>query len=440
MTEQQQIVPHSRDAERALLGALLIAPDGIDLIDLEPSELYIHRHQWIYDTLRALHRKGIDPDQVTLCEVFERDGRLQEIGGAAYLAELVNAAPWSTNAAGYAAVIRDYARRRMMLAVANKIAGAAYEMGQPIDKPITEAIDELGKASAAKRGARHISEFVSELYDEVSELIQHPRDVWGIPTGFTDIDGLIGGLQPGEVFYLAGEPGVGKSKLMLDISLRMSKSGHPGAIFSLEMSGRAMTRRALSIVGKYPTRLLKSGKLTDDEITTFTHSVDDTANLPLYMSDDASLTLTGLRAELSRLKAQHDIEWFALDYLLLLSGYDDRDDTERSGKLSTGVKRIARDLDLPALTVNSVTKDGMAEGAPMSRNLRGSGQVVHDADVIAFLVRDKDQPSYLKLVFTKTRDVEGGARSVDLYQHSDYPGFDNACNVKLNGNGNGRVK
>lgn len=427
------------EAERALIGALLINPAAADTINIEPGEMYVDRHRRIFQAIKGLRARDIEPDVVTLADLFDRDGTLEVIGGVAYMTELIQATPWSTSIDSYAVVVRDYARRRSVMQVANSLAAAALNLDERIDERIGAAIDTLGKAGAGNRGARHISEFVTELRAEVAELMTNPRDVWGVPTGFTDIDRLIGGLQNSEVFYLAGEPGVGKSKLMLQMCQNMAAAGFPGALFSLEMSGVAMTRRAVSAAGEVPTRLLKNGKLDGDNLERYERGAAEVENLPIYMSDDSNLTLTGLRAELARLKAAHGVCWFALDYLLLLNGFDNLDkDYERSAKLSVGVKRIARDLDMPALTVNSVTKDGMDGGTPSSRQLRGSGQVVHDADLIAFLVKNSQAPAFITLVFTKTRDVEGGTRSIELYQHDLYPKFGPAMKQSFELNGRGK--
>lgn len=413
------------EAEKALIGALLINPAAADTINLEPSDLYVDRHRRILSAIRSLRARDIEPDIVTLADLFDRDGSLADIGGVAYMTELMTDTPWSTSIESYAVVVRDYARRRLVMQTANGLAAAALNLEERIDDRIANAMDALTKAGENQKGARPMAEWVTELREDVRIRMDNPAEIWGIPTGFTDIDRLIGGMHTGEVFYLAGEPGVGKSKLMLQMALNMAKAGVPGALLSLEMSGQAMTRRAVSALGKVPTRMLKSGIFgTPYDIDNYEAGAAAAESLPLYMSDDASLTPTGLRAELARLKSAHGIQWFALDYLLLLNGYENQQrDDERSAKLSIAIKRIARDLNLAALTVNSVTKDGMDSSLPSSKQLRGSGQVIHDADLIAFLIKNAQAPAFVTLVFTKTRDVESGSRSIDLYQHQDYPAF-----------------
>lgn len=428
MTDQMPTL-YSETTERALLGALLIDPDLFNTVEVDPADFYIHRNRAIYAAGRGLMRKGITPDVITLCDVIERGGDVPDM---AYVTQTITDCPTSYGAEGYAAIIRDYAKRRAVAAIANQLAGLAYDTKRRLDECLSEYIDALGKTSLPDRAARPLSAWASELYDEVAELAANPRDVPGIPTGYIDIDTYIGGLRAGQMFYLAGEPAVGKSKLMLNMALNMGRAQHAGAIFSLEMSGRDVTRRALSILSKVATRSLQTGNMTDDDWAAFTSAIAEAEQLPIYMSDNSALTMTGLRAELSRLKAQFGIEWFALDYLLLLNGYQNADETERSGLLSRGVRQIARDLDLAALTVNSVTKDGMGKDVvPTNKNLRGSGQVVHDADMIAFLVKNEMQKEFCTLVFTKLRDVSGGTVSIDLYQHPNYPAFSDAARYDM---------
>lgn len=424
---------YNQEAEQALIGSLLYDPGLIDTIDLEPGELYVDRHKRVFSAIRNLHAKGVDADLVTLTDLFERDGVLAEMGGAAWLTGLLLGVPNTQSIQSYARVVRDYATRRRMVAIAGELVRAALDTAAATDGPVSVALDGLAMAATRRSGAAHLSVFTAQVAAEVEAAMARPADVWGIPTGFADIDDMLGGLQPGEVFYLAGEPGIGKSKLMLDMALRMGRGGAAGAIFSLEMSGRAMAYRAVSVAGKVPTRLLKSGKLAGDDLAAYRRGLTEIDDLPVYLSDDAGLTAAGLRAELSRLIGRHGIRWFALDYLLLMSGYDHLEETERSAKLSAAVKRVARDLSLAALTVNSVTKDGMSGGAPKTSNLRGSGQVAHDADLVAFLVKDDSQPNIVRLIFTKTRDVADGIHSIDLYARPDYPAFGNVAPYDLNG-------
>lgn len=428
MTDPETILLFNQDAERAMIGAILIDPGLLDELDILPDDFYVHRNRAIYDAARGLWRKQIEPDIITLTDLFERQGKLEDMGGAAYLTECIIQTTNTYSARSYAVTIKDYSRRRRIVSIANDLARVAYALNVNPGPAIMQAIDALAGAGQVGSGAAHMAEFMAQLADEVSERMNNPAEVWGLPTGFIDIDAYLGGLQPGEVFYLAGEPGIGKSKLMLNISANMALANYPGVIYSLEMRGLAMAMRAVSSQARIPTRLIKSGKMDGRQYESFGHTIDELSAAPWYMRDSGQLTIPELRADLVRLKAQAGVQWFALDYLMLLSGYDDMGETERSAYLSRGVKQIAHDLNLVALTVNSVTKDAMGEGStPSQKQLRGSGQVIHDADLIAFLVQDElNKVSGVKLVFTKQREVSGGKRTIRLIVQQDYPRFDNA--------------
>jgi len=279
-----------------------------------------------------------------------------------------------------------------------------------------------------------LGDILSELLPQIEERRANPTSTPGIPTGFIDIDNLLGGIRKQEMIYIAGEPGVGKSLLMLCMGLNMAKAGHPGAIFSLEMKAETVGRRALSALSMITTNAIETGRVNDAEMQSVAAAVNDAGNVILAINDDAELTLSGLRSELVRLRSLYNIEWFALDYLLLLNGCKAKDETERSSILSRGTRQIANALELAALTVNSVTKEGMGDTANIAnRSVRGSSGVVHDADIIAFLVKDKAQPQFPYLAFTKLRNVPGGDTSIVLHKHPTLPLFSNAQKRDING-------
>lgn len=440
MSDPEQVLLFNQDAERAIIGAILTDPGLLDELDITPEDFYIYRNRVIYEAAHGLWRKQIEPDMITLLDLFERRGKVEDMGGAAYLTDCIAQTTNTYSAGSYAATIKDYSRRRRIVAIANDLARAAYALGTNPGNAIMQAIDALAGVGQVGKGAAHMAQFMAQLNDSVIERMENPADVWGIPTGFIDLDAYLGGLQPGEVFYLAGEPGIGKSKLMLNISTNMALAGYPGAIYSLEMRGLAMAMRAASSHARIPTKLIKSGRLDHEQFKHFGRTIEELSAAPWYMRDDGQLTIPELRADLVRLKAQAGIQWFALDYLMLLSGYEDKNETERSAYLSRSIKQIAHDLNLVALTVNSVTKEAMGEGAtPNQRQIRGSGQVIHDADLIVFIVPDDiDKDRVVKLAFTKTREVSGRRKFIRLIVQQDYPRFDNAETKTLDAGRNGR--
>lgn len=402
---------YSQEAEEAVLGAALINPDVVRYLDIEPKHFYIQRHQWIWEAITTLDGRA-NVDIVTLSEELNRRGQLGPVGGMPFIATLSMAVPSSLGAESYARIVKDYSQRRTILQVASDLARAAYD-AKTLDSVTAQAIDTLALGTHSDQSL-HIRDVVSEVYNEVEQRSKEPRDVWGLETGFIDFDKATGGLQPGEVYYLAGEPGVGKSKLAIQMGINMGSKQIPGAIFSLEMGRKQLVRRSLSALAEVPTRNLKTGRMDADEWTRFNYAVEQAANFPIYINDNSALTTTQLRAELSRLQARHHIAWGVVDYLLLMGDTEGANETEKSAHLSRRIKSIAKSLDIALITVNSVTKDGMdEEKAANQKQIRGSGQVIHDADIIGILKKhipgkwEEAQANLRTHVFVKGRELEG---------------------------------
>ena len=414
-------IPHSKEAEEALLGAALIDPEVVTRVDIPLDAFYIHRNRYVWESLRDLTNRGITPDFITLSDDLKARGRLEEIGGGAYLAGLIGDTITSLNAEQYADIVRDKARRRELIRVANDLAKAAFDQDAKLDGAQVVAIEALTRSSRVKGAARPLSEYVDRLMADVAERVKDPRDVFGIPTGVLDFDEITGGIQQSEVLYIGGDPGVGKSILAIQMGLGMAKH-KPGAIYSLEMAGMQVTRRIVSSLGRIETRKLRSGRLTQAELTTFAGACEAARRLPIHLSDESYLTSNALRSDLARLKAQAGIEWFVLDYLLLMSdGEGVTDEIERSALLSGRIKRLCKEFEIGGITVNSVTKDG---------KIRGSNQVSHDADIICMLT--DHQPGYgaapnprMKTVtFKKGRELANPKTGFDLLKaDGGYPAF-----------------
>ena len=224
-------IPHSREAEEALLGSLMIAPELLPEIVLRPKDFYIVRHQWIFQAMRDLEEKKQAIDIVTLSELLEHRGQLKELGGGAYLTTLTMQSPNSYNAIHYADIVLDKANRRRDLGVANMIVEGAYNGG--VDR--ARMVDMLTQNADNRRGAVRLSTGLKEFGDMVAERSKDPRDVWGFPTGIVDLDNRVHGLQKQQTTMFVGSPGVGKTTIMLQIALNLAKDNHPGVIYELEM-------------------------------------------------------------------------------------------------------------------------------------------------------------------------------------------------------------
>jgi replicative DNA helicase len=414
---------YSEEAEQAVLGSLLISPGDIQTIALDPDDFYIQRNRWIYEAMISLLRRRMTPDIITLQNELDTRGRLADIGGPAYLALLVNASPTSLHLGDYVEIVKDKASRRLILRVANDLAKAAYSQDLP-DEVIIQTIEKLTHSIRLVTGAKPLSHYLDLLYEEVNERIKNPGEVFGIHTGLAELDKVTGGMQPGEAFYIGGEPGIGKSILSVQLGMGMAEAGAPGAIYSLEMLGIQVVRRSISALAQIPTNRLKTGQMEVDDINAFERAMDKARDLPVYMSDESYLSTAGLRADLARLVAMHGIKWFVLDYLYLLNdGAGKMDPTARTEILSSRVKLICKEFGLAGITVNSVTKDGS--------DIRGSGQVKHDADIIVMLgehipddrTANVKKPNMRTLVFKKGREMVQPKKYLHLVKSDEWPAF-----------------
>lgn len=427
-------MPYNQEAEKALLGCVMINPSIFDQVAITAGEFYLARHQFIWTAFANLARRGVAIDFVTLTDELERDGHLKEIGGAAYVTSLLTEVPSTLHADHYAKIVRDRARRRAMIITASGLAAAAYNDTADLDTSAAQAIDALSSGSTQGE-LLPISKAVSQVIDYVDERQQNPKKIWGIPTGFADLDRLTGGMTG--LWYIGGAPGVGKSILMLQILIQAAKRGCGSALFSLEMSSAAQVIRAVSGESKVPTRSMHTGSMTPDELAQFYTACGLLASLPIYICDTPSLSTAQLRSYLAQAKMKYDIQLFGLDYLYLMSDGDTDKMVERTETISRRIKGIQRSLGLAGLTVNSVTKGGMNGADPESANLRGSGQLVHDADIVMFLTKEKEATLH-KLSITKARDLDSTG-SVELVKLQGWPAFKDVAmhDVQLTPQGNG---
>jgi len=403
-------IPHSREAEEALLGGLLINPEAMPTINIKPIHFYIHRNQWVYKAMRELYDRGVSLDIVTLTEELGHIGKLEELGGPAYITSLITQTPNSYHLEHYANIVRDKAMRRNDLKVANMIAEGAFNGG--VDR--AKAIDLLTENADNNRGAVRLSSGLNEFMDMVEERAMNPRDVWGIPTGIIDLDNRIGGIQKQQTTMLVGAPGVGKTTLMLQAALNMAKSGHAGCVYELEMdmNPRLIARLVSMLVG-VPVRAMMSGRM-DDHWEKFNEGIAELDRLNLFVLDNPVLDTMAVRADVARLKAQYGIEWIALDYLNLLTDKDGDNSNENTASKATRFRQICREFDVGGITIQSETKEGMKSLVPHLADMAGPAEVAFSADNVFFLVQDPEIYSDFKLLPAKQRDGDKGNAPIPL--------------------------
>ncbi len=374
-------LPHSREAEEAVIGAVLINPEVYyDLAQfLQPDDFYIHRLRFIWESYVRLHERRVPVDILTVSEELDDMGRLDEIGGQAYLTALLNQVPTTLHAEAYGKMVEATAIRRKLLTAANSIATLAYDANESIDIVMGES--EKAIFNVGERRMRHdvrpIREVLSDYYDHVDELARRDDEIVGVPTGFTDLDKMLGGLQPSDLLITAGRPGMGKTALMLTIANNAALIHKKRvAIFSLEMSNEQVVQRLIAQQTGIDSQRLRSGKLTDEDWPIFNHAIEVLGDTRMYLDDTPALSPLQLRTKCRRLHMEYGLDLVIIDYLQLMSSETRNDNrVQEVSYISRALKQLARELNVPMVAAAQLSRavEQRADKEPQLSDLRESG-------------------------------------------------------------------
>jgi replicative DNA helicase len=432
-------IPHSREAEEAVVGAVLINPEAYyDVAQfLAADDFYIHRHKWIWEAFTSLHEQRIPIDMLTLSEELDRKNQLTEIGGPAYLTSLVNQVPSSLNAESYGHIVEGHSIRRKMIDAANKIASIAYNEDSTVDHVMDEA--EKAVFNVSERRLKHdlqpISAVLSDYYDRIDDLAKRDDEIFGVPTGFVDLDKILGGLQPSDLLIIAGRPGQGKSGFLLSVAKNagLTHKKHV-AIFSLEMSNEQVVQRLIAQETGIDSQRLRNGKLREDEWPLFTHAIEVFSDTHIYLDDTPAITPLQLRTKCRRLHMEFGIDLVMIDYLQLMGG-DTRTDNrvQEVSYISRNLKVLARELNVPVLAAAQLSRavEQRSDKRPILSDLRESGSLEQDADIVMFIYRpdqyekETDKQNIAEIIVSKHRN--GPVGSVELIFRSALAKFENAA-------------
>jgi replicative DNA helicase len=427
-------VPHNREAEEALLGSILINPDAYyDIAQfLRAEDFYIHRHRFIWEALTRLHEKRTPVDFLTLTEELDRSGLLAEVGGPAYLTGLINQVPTSMHAVAYAHIIEQNAVRRRMLDAANQVARLAYQEELPMEIAVDAAekvIFAIGDRLLAQ-DVKPFSHVLSQLYDQVEQRSQHDG-LFGVPTGFIDLDHILQGLQPSDLVIAAGRPGTGKTSLLLSI-VKNALQRHKKhiAVFTLEMSSEQLAQRLVAQETGIDTQHLRSGKLATDEWPLFTHAIEVLSDVRLFLDDTPAITPLQMRSKCRKLHMEYGLDLVVVDYLQLMSGgghFENR--VQEVSYITRQLKALARELNLPVLAAAQLSRavEQRADKHPVLSDLRESGSIEMDADVVMFLYRPEDDSLSNRVEVIVAKHRNGPTGTVQLAFQQALARFENAA-------------
>ena len=393
-----RLPPQNIEAEQSILGSLLIDPDAIMKVSsfLRPGDFYREAHQRIYGAVLALHERRMPADFVTVVDEMARQEQLDFIGGPAYLTSLLNMVPTSVNVEYYGHIVERTSVMRRLIAAAGEIAALAYEEREEVDEVIDQAERILFEVSQRRisKSLVPIREVIKDYYDRIEFLVEHPDETLGVPTGFADLDRLLGGLQPSDLIIIAARPGVGKSSLATTIAGNAAlKSNSVVAIFTLEMSAEQLVQRMISSHTGIDSQRLRLGRLEDGEWVQFTRVSGTLSEAAIFIDDSPSPSPMEIRTKARRLAAEYDLDLIVVDYLQLMQAGERRSENriQEISYISRALKALARELNVPVLALSQLSRavEARQDKKPQLSDLRESGSIEQDADIVMFIYRDE---------------------------------------------------
>jgi replicative DNA helicase len=419
-----RLPPQSIDAEQSVIGALLIDRDAvIEVADfLRPQDFYRQAHGTIYGAILELYERREPVDIVTVSETLERNASLEQVGGSAYLTSLINLTPTAVNAIHYGRIVERKAVLRNLIGAAGKIASIGYEDSAEVSEAIDRAEQELFSVSERRvvSGFSPLKTLLHSAYDRLDYLHQHKGEISGIRTGFTDLDTLTSGLQKSDLVIVAARPSVGKTSLALNFTEHAAvQEGKSVGVFSLEMSKEQLVLRLLSSVANIDSQRLRTGFLEEMDFTRLAPAMNALAEAPIYIDDTPNISTMELRTKARRLQAEVGLDMLVVDYLQLMQSSTNARDANRVQEVSEitrGLKGLARELQVPVIALSQLSRQTeMRESKePRLSDLRESGSIEQDSDLVMFLWREKERGG-------EEEDPDGEVINLRLAKHRNGP-------------------
>ena len=426
---QLRVPPHSIEAESSVLGGLLLDNSAWDRVGdlVNDSDFYRYEHRLIYLAVATLVNASKPADVVTVYEHLQNLGKADEAGGLAYLNSLAQYVPSAANIRRYAEIVRERAILRKLITASDEIATSAFNpQGRAVDKILDEAeqkIFHIGEeGSRMKEGFQPMESLVVQLLDRVQEMSENPNDITGVPTGFTDLDKMTSGFQAGDLIILAARPSMGKTAFAINIAEHVAlKEELPVAVFSMEMGAAQLAVRIVGSIGRIDQGRLRTGKLLDEEWPRLTEAIEKMRTVSMHIDETPGLTTSELRANARRLARQcGKLGLIVVDYLQLMSGSGGSSSENRATELSEisrGLKMLAKELQCPVIALSQLNRsvETRTDKRPMMSDLRESGAIEQDADVIMFIYRDdyynkenSKEPGVAEVIIGKQRNGPTG--------------------------------
>ncbi|MCQ8118099.1 replicative DNA helicase [Methylomonas rosea] len=443
--ESLKVPPHSIQAEQSVLGGLMLDNQTWDSVadKVVETDFYRRDHRLIFRSIAQLAEKQDPFDVVTLSEVLETTGELQDVGGLAYLSTLARDTPSAANIVAYANIVRDRSVLRQLIHVGTEISDSAFttegrETADLLENAERRVFEIAEQRQRGQGGFSSIKSLLAKAVDKIETLYELDGDITGASTGFTDLDEKTSGLQPADLIIVAGRPSMGKTTIAMNMAENVAlKSGMPVAVFSMEMPGESLAMRMMSSLGRIDQHKVRTGKLDDDDWPRLTSAINLLAETKLFIDDTPALTPTEVRSRARRLTREHgQLGLIVLDYLQLMQSPASGDNrVQQISDISRGLKALAKELNVPVIALSQLNRnlEQRPNKRPVMSDLRESGAIEQDADLIIFVYRDEvyheDSPDkgIAEVIIGKQRN--GPLGTVRLTFLGQYTRFENFAGV-----------
>lgn len=432
VSDALKVPPHDIEAEKSVLGAILVDPSSIHLVIefLKPEYFYTLEHNLIYSAMLSLFEKQQPIDVVTLRNELTQEGNLKKIGGATYLSDLINTVPTSAYIETYGNIVKNHFIKRKLIEVSSRIVEQAFDEKGDTKKLLDLAESEIFSLSQQNthRDFVEIKEILTESFERLEEFMKHGGHLRGVPTGFSDLDNKLAGMQASNLLILAARPGIGKTTFALNIALALAtKYKQPVGFFSLEMSKEELVDRLLVTQADIDAWKLKTGRLADLEMKALMEAMGDLSTAPIFIDDTPGSSILEMRTKARKLKMEKDVKLVIVDYLQLADPgkrFDSR--VNEVSFVSQQLKNLARELRVPVLALSQLSRavEQRTSKKPQLADLRESGAIEQDADVVMFLYHEEENEDILdqskrvvKLSIAKHRN--GAVGEMDLMFRGD---------------------
>ncbi len=432
-----RVPPQNLEAEQAVLGAMLIKKEAIAEVSeiLRPEDFYREAHRIVFQAMMDLFTKNEAVDLITVTEQLRKNEQLEKTGGIAFITSLANAVPTAANVVHHAHIVEEKAQLRNLINAATEIAGAAYEDNEDVSDVMDEAEKKILAVAAHQTGGAFepIKDILLNTFSKIETLYETKGGITGIPSGFKDLDKLTSGLQPSDLILVAARPSMGKTAFTLNIATHVAVyKKKPVAFFSLEMSKEQLVQRMLCSEGGIDAQRLRIGELEEKDWTRLISAADRLAAAPIFIDDTAGITVMELRSKARRLKAEHGLSLIVIDYLQLMQGRASKNSDNRQqeiSEISRSLKALARELNVPVIALSQLSRsvESRQVKKPMLSDLRESGSLEQDADIVMFLYREDyydpetENKNITDLIIAKHRN--GPVDTVQLFFHKQFTKF-----------------